>query len=76
MLGFGYYFCWGFLSLKNMSLDASFFFFFLRELERKRVVCFDFLSLKGGSNVHREREREREAMTFLPLLEKWVYYSR
>jgi hypothetical protein len=24
------------------------------------VVCFDFLSLKGGSNVHRERERERE----------------
>jgi hypothetical protein len=60
MLGFGYYFCWGFLSLKNMSLDASFFFFFLRELERKRVVCFDFLSLKGGSNVHRERERERE----------------
>jgi len=74
MLGFGYYFCWGFLSLKNMSLDASFFFFFLRELERKRVVCFDFLSLKGGSNV--QREREREAMTFLPLLEKWVYYSR
>lgn len=45
-----------------MSLDASFFFFFLRELERKRVVCFDFLSLKGGSNVHREREREREAV--------------
>jgi hypothetical protein len=73
MLGFGYYFCWGFLSLKNMSLDASFFFFFLRELERKRVVCFDFLSLKGGSNV--QREREREAMTFLLLLEKWVSYS-
>jgi hypothetical protein len=60
MLGFGYYFCWGFLSLKNMSLDASFFFFFLRELERKRVVCFDFLSLKGGSNVQRERERSND----------------
>jgi hypothetical protein len=29
-------------------------------LERKRVVCFDFLSLKGGSNVHREREREKQ----------------
>jgi len=24
------------------------------------VVCFDFLSLKGGSNVHTQRERERE----------------
>jgi hypothetical protein len=24
------------------------------------VVCFDFLSLKGGSNVQRERERSND----------------